>query len=1157
MKIYTIRQLILLIVTVLCVFFTISCSEDDTVTVDDENYQTAVSDFYVSLAASQTEEARFAFNKMNEVATAFPQEPAAWANLGVMAMRQGNYALAEERFGQARELAPQNSSVLFLSGMFESRRGNIDAAVNFLRSALEADSLNRRIQFTLIDELERQDDVGNSGEIVNRIKNLFNALPQNQAVLFETTRIAAKEQDAELLRNSIQAMSEQSDRWPDDANELFQVVETAVEEEEFADLNFELTFLRNAVEPTPSFQADLREIQMEPNQIGFLIDQFITLPQPEFRAAPPDFGITFSDYEESALPEQSVFVKSATLLEDRPPFSLYAEGGELVLDAEVRLPMPVDETAEKVSPNTMAEIDFNYNFRNDIALAGSRGFRLYRQEEDQSFVDITSTLGLSGAVTNGSYHGVWPADVDLDGDLDLVLAATDEGPFALRNNSDGTFTRIDLFEGMQQAIDFMWADLDNDGASDALFLTDSGDLMLYRNQRSNVFTATDRLPNDSRVSAFTVSDIDADGTFDILTLNDDRSVDQLRYIQSGDRWDAVLLIDSGPESLSLSDNRAAIYSADMDNSGSFDIVISTADETNIWLSDSDLNFSKLEELDLPGGVTSIFDISGNDRLDLLGIDTGGQIFQKVNSGTQNYLSRSIRARASGPDGDQRINSFGIGGEMEVRTGLLYQKQLIRSPIVHFGLGTFEEADMLRIIWPNGSVQAEFAELGMGSTIFNEQILKGSCPWLFTDSGDGMEFITDILWRSPLGLRINAQETAGVIQTLDRVRISGDQLQEKDGVYDVRITAELWETHFFDHVSLVAVDHPSDTDIFVDERFVFPAPDLSTKAMTNPQPVAKVTDQNGSDWTETVSAMDSSYMMPFEKTSYQGVVKDHFIEIELGDDVPVNEPINLIASGWLRPTDSSINLAISQGDRQSPAGLRVEVSDGNGNWDLLHENYGVPAGKSKNILLELDEAFKDSSDRRLRFHTTSEIYWDSILWASAVSADNITESELQPSKMDLRYRGYSNWVREDSVSPMLPEYDEISSAHQRWRDLIGYHTRFGDVSELLTEIDDRYVIMNAGDEMLLEFKYLGGPAPGYTRSFVFVSDGWVKDGDYNTEASKTVTPLPFHGQTDYEYGSSRDLMMDPVYRRHKKDWVTFHTRFVTPEPFRSALLFDRE
>ena len=71
----------------------------------------------------------------------------------------------------------------------------------------------------------------------------------------------------------------------------------------------------------------------------------------------------------------------------------------------------------------------------------------------------------------------------------------------------------------------------------------------------------------------------------------------------------------------------------------------------------------------------------------------------------------------------------------------------------------------------------------------------------------MGFVTDFLWRSPLGLRINAQDTAGVSQTEDWVRIAGDQLRPRDGVYDVRITAELWETHFFDHVSLLVVDHP--------------------------------------------------------------------------------------------------------------------------------------------------------------------------------------------------------------------------------------------------------------------------------------------------------------------------------------------------------------
>ena len=64
------------------------------------------------------------------------------------------------------------------------------------------------------------------------------------------------------------------------------------------------------------------------------------------------------------------------------------------------------------------------------------------------------------------------------------------------------------------------------------------------------------------------------------------------------------------------------------------------------------------------------------------------------------------------------------------------------------------------------------------------------------------FVTDFLWRSPLGLRINAQATADVLMTEDWVKIRGDQLAPRDGAYDLRITAELWETHFFDLVSLL-------------------------------------------------------------------------------------------------------------------------------------------------------------------------------------------------------------------------------------------------------------------------------------------------------------------------------------------------------------------
>lgn len=1143
--------------SLILVLFAGGCSsEPDQSSAESEDYQQAVSDFYVSLAASETEEARFAFNKMNEVATAFPEETAAWANLGVMAMRQGNFELADERLEQARDLAPENSQILFLSALFESRRGNIDLSVGYMRDALDVESENPRIQFALIEELERQDDTANEEEILQRIRQLGEQMGDNQAVSFETVRVAAKYRDTELLQQAVDDLSSFSSSWDEDARELFEVVQDAAADEAYSDLNFELSFLRNSVEPTPGYLADLREVQMEPNQVGFLITSFLELPQPDFRAASPDLGISFSDFEESELPGSTRFVKAATLLEESPPFAVYEEESSLVLDSSVKLPIPVGNSEDLSEPQTIAEIDYNYNFRNDIAMAGDEGFLLYEQNDDQTFTDVTETLGLSSTLTNQAYRGVWPADPDLDGDLDLVLAPESGGALMLRNNADGTFTETDMVPDFDAAVTGAeWADYDNDGSSDVIFLTDNGNLVLFRNERAGQLVRSNSLPDVGTAVAFTVSDIDANGTFDIIALDTDGTMHKIFYRSESDDWASEELF-SLDEDRTPGESTLRLFSADMDNNGSLDLIISSSDQTGIWLSDSELEFTNLD-LDLPGGLISIFDINGNDRLDLLGLNADGAPYQLINTGQQNYNARLIRARASGEEGDRRINSFGIGGEMEVRSGLLYQKQRIQSPIVHFGLGEKEEADMLRIIWPNGSVQAEFAELGMGSTIFNEQVLKGSCPWLFTHDGDEMHFVTDILWRSPLGLRINAQETAGVIQTLDRVKIPGNLLESNDGVYDLRITAELWETHFFDHVSLVAVDHPEDTEIFVDERFVFPAPDLSTTIFTEPKSIKSVIDQNDRDWTATVSERNESYMKPFKQTTFQGIVEDHYVEIDLGEDLPKEQSLQLIAHGWLKPTDSSLNLALSQGTQNPPAGLRVEVADGEGGWKELHENYGTPAGKTKTILIDLEDSFEDHEDHRVRLHTTSEIYWDSFHWAAVLSPDKLTERELAPQKMDLRYRGYSEWVKEDETSPMLPVYDNVSSTNQRWRDLIGYHTRFGDVTELLGDIDDRYVIMNAGDEILLEFEDPGKPEPGYTRSFVFVSDGWVKDGDYNTEASKTVTPLPYHGQTDYEYGTNSDLRSDPVFQRHRQDWVDYHTRFVTPESFRQALLFENE
>ena len=134
---------------------------------------------------------------------------------------------------------------------------------------------------------------------------------------------------------------------------------------------------------------------------------------------------------------------------------------------------------------------------------------------------------------------------------------------------------------------------------------------------------------------------------------------------------------------------------------------------------------------------------------------------------------------------------------------------------------------------------------------------------------------------------------------------------------------------------------------------------------------------------------------------------------------------------------------------------------------------------------------------------------------------------------------------------LPHYDRIEESDLRWHDQEGYATRYGDVRELLQNIDDRYVITSPGDELRMRFTAPPPPAAGLLRDFVLICDGWVKDGDYNSTFAGTILPLPYHAMTDYVVPPTT-LEADHAYQLHPDDWRTYQTRYVTPQYFTSAL-----
>src|SRR5437763_5661503 len=121
----------------------------------------------------------------------------------------------------------------------------------------------------------------------------------------------------------------------------------------------------------------------------------------------------------------------------------------------------------------------------------------------------------------------------------------------------------------------------------------------------------------------------------------------------------------------------------------------------------------------------------------------------------------------------------------------------------------------------------------------------------TVDGRGMQFVADCMWCTPLGMYINGQAKAAFAQTTEWVKIRGDQLAARDGRYHVRVTADLWEAHFFDYLSLIVVDHPADTDIWADERFALTPTTPTLHVTAPPRPVARARDDEGRDVTEVV------------------------------------------------------------------------------------------------------------------------------------------------------------------------------------------------------------------------------------------------------------------------------------------------------------------
>jgi Tfp pilus assembly protein PilF len=1138
-----------------------------------KEYAEIVSAFYTGLAALQVGDDVTAESKLAQVTQLAPGEPAGWGNWGVLAFRQRNFDVAAQRYDLARELAPKNDQIYYLLGILQSTRGNSKEAIADWRKAVAINPQNYRAAYQLALEVGREGGPGSDAEFESLIQNILQAQPDNLAAWLELARAAAKHGDAATLNSALERISARSAKWPPEVQQQVAVLQAAVADGDLHAAATRTAFLRNTLMRVAEFRESLEVLQAAPGEEAEPFTHFLRLESPAFVPAAADLALTFTPQVvvtpgANSAAKRWKWIGAVSLGSAGPPVVVEANGREVQVSTGATFPFPGGPGGIAPLPEGILPIDFNYDFKNDLVLAGASGVRLMRQDSPKLFADVTAQAKLPKAVTSAAYTGAWAVDIEADGDLDIVLGAKEGLPLVLRNNGDGTFTAIHPFAGVNGLRAFAWADLDGDGNPDAALMDGAGRLHVFHNERQAQFRELPLPADFPPVKALNVADVDDDGVLDLLAVQVDGAIVRISNEREGKDLDVAEIArvpsEAGVPKFLSGDVR--LHVADLDNNGAMDLFLTGASSDAsrdafgalIWLADQKSKFVLLEHpfgsAQVPALVSDAADLGGNGRLDLLALSTDGQPLQAVNHASKNYHWQVVRPHAKQAVGDQRINPFGVGGEIEIRSGLLVQKQPIIGPQVHFGLGNQTSTDVVRVVWPNGTVRAAFG-VAADTEVVTEQRLKASCPFLFAYNGKGMEFIKDAVpWGSAIGLRINTIGTARVETTGEWYKIRGDQLVSHDGYYDLRVTAELWEVYYYDYLALMTVDHPVGTEVYVDERFSIPPPKLGITTVATPHKIARAIDDTGKDVTAVVDTLDGKALDDFGRGQYQGITRDHYVEVDLGEDAPKSGPLYLIGQGSIHDTESSLNVAITQGHRWRAQGMSIEVPDGHGGWMTAQSNLGFPAGRKKTVLFNLTDVFRPGTPRRVRIRTNLEIYWDCIEWAQGAPDAPLKTVRLEPNYADLHYRGYSSISRPDSGAPEVPDYNNVVTTKQRWRDLIGYYTRYGDVRELLTQIDDRYVIVNSGDEMSLRFPEQPAPPDGWVRDYVVIGDGWIKDGDFNSTFSKTVQPLPYHAKQEYFTRPGR-LEDEWVYRQHPEDWQNYHIRYMTPEVFQNALRSD--
>ncbi len=754
--------------------------------------------------------------------------------------------------------------------------------------------------------------------------------------------------------------------------------------------------------------------------------------------------------------------------------------------------------------------DFNNDGFVDVYLCRRGKNQLWQQTKDHQWQNITQSSQSSG----GNYHTIdgMVVDADHDGDLDIFLVNTDGKNQLLNNNFDGSFTNIASQQGIDDdinSLDALSVDIDADRDLDLIVLNQSPPHHIYINNRLwNYQSSQDyQKLQQHTIQQAIAYDTDSNGYPELYTLDAKGQLQVWLLEQTNPSPKTLLTVEPS--------SQFGIY--DINGNSQLEILLVSKQQWQVY-SITQAKIIAKQTFDqaiqtwqmgifYPQQGYSLMTLDHNNQLEIW---HPGQA--RFNFLALNFSGRSDKAKA------MRSNASGIGTKIDVRLGSqwlsshTFAHNSLRGQSLQplaIGLAGQKQADFIAINWSDGVFQTELNLQAQAkiTTITETQRQLSSCPVLFAWNGKDYQFISDFLGVGGIGYNLGRGEY-GQPRPWEYFLFPDNSIKPKHDRYIIKITEPMEEAAYIDAVFLHRYDLPQDWQMVLDERLGITDPQPTGKAWFYQQEwlPKKVINDRGQDVTKTLITKDG-------KASPVGKLDPRFIgrlqqrhQLILHFDQPINialgQPI-LVIDGWVEYPYSQTMFSAWQAKAnfQAPS---IEVQDLSGNWHMLHQEFGYPAGMPRRMALALSN-LPDNATNTFRLSTNMQIYWDRIAIAYAKTPPAFRQHSMPLIRAVLSQSGFPKW----SINAQYRPHYDYNNRQPFWdtRQMAGYYTKIGLINKLVQHKDNALAIMGSGEEIELQFSAQKLPKNNQRHYFILETYGWAKDMDLFTHTGETLTPLP--------------------------------------------------